>query len=167
MGPKDFAGSRFRQIEPGSAARRAEEARTAEAGAGMGPTQWIWSGMGARKAEQERSESVRAERGLHLRAATARPFRFTDEPRSCPGEALPHLGTPLQDRPSSQPEPAVPDSAAGIPDAVPQRPLRAPQARQPGEIAVIAALGSSLSRLKSFLRKTPVSRGSSAQQPNP
>jgi hypothetical protein len=157
MGLNDFAEGPFRRIEPGSAARRAEEARAAEAEPRMRPALRIPAGAGARKAEQERRDGVQPQYGFQLRAATGKPFEFPRQRPAFAGEALPALRTPKESRPSSQPEPATPALAAGT-DGASTQSDRAPQVQQRVTTSVIAALGSPFSRLKAFFgrrRQTP------------
>lgn len=159
MGLNDRAGGPFRKIEPGTAARRAEE-EWADAVAGTMPVSRIriQAGIGARRAEQERQEDACPEHGLHLRAATGKPFTFTEGPPTSAGEALPILRTPMEGRQSSQPDTATAALAAGKPDGASAQADRTAQVRQPENTSATAALSSPLSRFKAFFgrRRQPL-----------
>lgn len=163
MGLNELAGGPFRRIEPGSAARRAEEARAAEADAAtLGAATWgaearlpvpIRVGTGARKAEQERAEGVRPQHGFQLRAGSGKPFAFPEEAPATAGEALPVLRTPVERRRSSQPEPATPTLEVGKPDGASAQTDSAAHVQQPGRTSASTALTSTLFRLKALVRR--------------
>lgn len=158
MGLNDLAEGRFRRIEPGTAARRAEEERAADAVRGAMPAVRVQAGVGARRAEQERRECARPEHGLQLRAATGKPFTFPEGTPTSAGEALPILRTPVEGRQSSQPETATPALTAGKPDGASAQADRTAQVRQPENTSATATLSSPLSRFKALFgrRRQPL-----------